>query len=226
MTMFLLSLWPCAQIEPLPAATVDKLQSRIVDGAAPILANLPHMTAADELTMRKQAGWANDVATKAKRVGQSTPIGKPGEAYECTYRLKGAGSRAINRYRYTALPGKSSPPIYTNGAFVLRLNKLKSRWEACAVDTVTPCYYASISSHSALSFWYLSTRASTSAFSAASFASPRAQLTASPPSTSQSWPASVSPSKEFSAASVSASRASGAGGLAGACCSSSSLHGS
>ena len=27
MTMFLLSLWPCAQIEPLPAATVDKLQS-------------------------------------------------------------------------------------------------------------------------------------------------------------------------------------------------------
>lgn len=147
------TVWPCVQIEPLPAATVDKLQSRIVDGAAPILANLPHMTAADERTIRSQAGWAQDVATKTKRVGQSTPIGKPGEAYECTYRLKGSGSREINRYRYTALPGKSSPPIYTNGAFVLRLNKLKSRWEACAVDTATPCYYASVSSHSSVAMY-------------------------------------------------------------------------
>ena len=53
---------------------------------------------------KAEKGKVDAVTTRVERFSQSRPLGKPGEGLDCVYRMRGAGLKAINQYRYTQLP--------------------------------------------------------------------------------------------------------------------------
>ena len=52
---------------------------------------------------KAEKGKVDAVTTRVERFSQSRPLGKPGEGLDCVYRMRGAGLKAINQYRYTQL---------------------------------------------------------------------------------------------------------------------------
>jgi len=149
------ALLRCAlALASLPAARsegggVDGLISNVIDTATPGLQKAVdlapgiNINQADMDRFKAEKGKVDAVTTRVERYSQSRPLGKPGEGLDCVYRMRGAGLKAINQYRYTQLPDTGSPPVYSNGKMQLRLNLVKARWEACPLGQNSPCYYSS-----------------------------------------------------------------------------------
>ena len=149
------ALLRCAlALASLPAARsegggVDGLISNVIDTATPGLQKAVdlapgiNINQADMDRFKAEKGKVDAVTTRVERFSQSRPLGKPGEGLDCVYRMRGAGLKAINQYRYTQLPDTGSPPVYSNGKMQLRLNLVKARWEACPLGQNSPCYYSS-----------------------------------------------------------------------------------
>ena len=110
------ALLRCAlALASLPAARsegggVDGLISNVIDTATPGLQKAVdlapgiNINQADMDRFKAEKGKVDAVTTRVERYSQSRPLGKPGEGLDCVYRMRGAGLKAINQYRYTQLP--------------------------------------------------------------------------------------------------------------------------